>query len=334
MNGERRARVKGRLSRLVLLFARAADTAWDRLSADRAGGPPQGESVEITKKSKSSFYYAFFFLPPARRQALYNVYAYCRLIDDIVDGEDSVEVKAEALSAWRVELERAFLDRGGEPAHPIALGLREGRHRFGLRYEDAVAVLDGCEMDLHTTRYATWDELRKYCYRVASAVGLLCIALFGCTDPRARDYAIHLGQALQLTNILRDIAEDAGRDRIYLPAEGIAQCGATEADLLAGRVTPGTARLVRDVARRARVEYQAAQAALPRADRRALLPAEIMGNIYFALFEELERLGPDVLTLRERFALPKKKKVAVALGTVGQALLPFRLHRLVSQLSR
>lgn len=300
--------------------------------AESSGDMHDRVSADIAGQSGSNFYYAFFFLPPARRRALNAVYAYCRIVDDIVDGDDSVETKAAALKMWRAELEAAF--SGGQPTHPVALGLKEGKERFGLRYSDALAILEGCEMDLHKSRYATWEELYTYCYHVASAVGLLCIALFGCIDPRSRDYAIHLGRALQLTNILRDIREDSLRDRVYVPTECLEAHGISETELFAdplrGSALAGVRSVVSELATRARAEYSSARSALTAADRRALLPAEIMGNVYAALLLELERRGPAVLSPSARIKLSPRKKLAVALSTLGQNLLPFPLaQRLV-----
>ena len=273
---------------------------------------------------QTNFHYAFFFLSPERRQALRDVYAYCRLIDDIVDGTATTEDKAEELKAWRRELHQAF--HGGHPAHPVAQRLQEDQQRFGLRYEDALAVIEGCEMDLHKTRYATWDELYSYCYHVASAVGLLCIELFGCKDPRSRDYAIHLGRALQLTNILRDVAEDAERDRVYLPVESLREFGLSDSDIVSDELPSGlkpqAARLFSSVARRAREEYRLAKAARSETDRKALLPAEIMRRVYFSLLVAIERKGPAVLHHRERVALPRRKKLTAALGAIAGSLVP------------
>jgi phytoene synthase len=274
--------------------------------------------------ANTNFHYAFFFLPAARRQALRDVYAYCRLIDDIVDGPGKTDDKAAELSTWRRELFDAFHD--GKPAHPIARRLQQSQQLFGLRYEDALAVLAGCEMDLHKTRYATWDETYNYCYHVASSVGLLCIELFGCKDPRSRQYAIHLGRALQLTNIMRDIAEDADRDRVYLPSELLREFGLSDLDIMSGQLSRDgearAARLLSAVARRTREEYRLARAARSDVDRKALLPAEIMGRVYFSLLLEIERRGPAVLKKKERIALPRRKKVTAALAAIAGSLLP------------
>lgn len=317
----------GRLQKVVAPLLESARRLWATDKGDATGAV----SADVTKKSRSNFYYAFLFMPPTRRRAIYNVYAYCRLIDDIVDGSGSVAEKTAALNFWREELQRAFFD--GKPEDPIGQGLAEARELFGLRHEDALAVLKGCEMDLHQTRYATWEELETYCYHVASAVGLLCIALFGCREARSRDYAIHLGLALQLTNILRDVGEDAARDRIYLPLSVLAEFGVSEADILSGTQTPAVAKLLRFCANRARVEYVRAQEAMTRADRRALLPAEIMGQIYFGILKEVERHGGAVVQPGPRISLSTERKVALAMSAVGQTLLPFGLARFLRQAS-
>lgn len=286
-------------------------------------------SSEITQRSGTNFRYAFFFLSAERRAALDAVYAYCRLIDDIVDGDDPVGVKAENLRAWREVLPLVF-DRGSGPApafdlHPVARDLQQAQRKFGLRYEDALAVLVGCERDLHKRRYASWDEVYDYCYHVASSVGLLCIELFGCTDPRSRDYAIHLGQALQLTNILRDIAEDADRDRLYLPQEALRQFGLDEADLLsrhplAAEKEAAAEKLLASVARRAREEYRLAREAKTARDRRALVPAEIMGQVYAAILSDCERRGAALLHPRSRVKLSTARKATAALSAVVRSL--------------
>src|SRR5205807_879770 len=174
--------------------------------------------TKLTQRSRSNFYYAFLFLPREKREALEAVYAYCRLVDDVVDEEAPEAEKRAGIEKWRRQLDAVYAPSpSAEPDHPVVLKLREAVQRFPIRREDLEAVIDGCAMDISQARYRTWDELRTYCYRVASAVGLVCIEIFGYSSPRARDYAIDLGIALQLTNILRDVAEDARRGRIYLP---------------------------------------------------------------------------------------------------------------------
>lgn len=275
--------------------------------ADDAGNV-QGRLVaqEVTTQSRSNFFWAFRVLPKARRQAIYAVYAYCRLIDDIVDSDAPLQDKQQALSRWESELYAAF---GGHPVrHPIAAALQAAHARFGISQKDALLVLRGCQMDLHKRRYATWDELHDYCYHVASAVGLMCIALFGCKMPGSATYAVHLGRALQLTNILRDVAEDAARDRIYLPTEALREFGLVEDDVLQARRGPKMLWLLRHVAARARSEFACARALLPPQDRRALWPAEIMGHIYFAILEQVEARGDDVVVPGFRAQLGKLHK--------------------------
>jgi phytoene synthase len=167
---------------------------------------------KLVSASQSNFYYAFLFLPPHRRAALDAVYAFCRLVDDVVDEEAPLAEKLEGLQRWRREVDAAY--DGTPSTHPVTEGLRTALTHFPIRREDMIAIIDGCEMDVAQDRYQTWDELRTYCLRVASAVGLMCIEIFGYSSESARSYAIDLGVALQLTNIIRDVAEDARRGRI------------------------------------------------------------------------------------------------------------------------
>jgi phytoene synthase len=273
---------------------------------------------KLTERSRSNFYYAFLFLPRERREALYAVYAYCRLVDDVVDEDASVEHKLAGLDKWRRELDLIFGGpSAGEPEHPVASKLKWASERFGIRREDAEAIIDGCAMDIEKARYANWEELRTYCYRVASAVGLMCIEIFGYSSPRARDYAIDLGIALQLTNILRDVREDAARGRIYLPLEDLQAFGVAEEDLAQGRRTEGMQRLLRYSAARARSHYLRARAAIGTAEKRQLVIAEIMGDIYYELLEEIEKSGFDVFG--EKTVLPRVRKMAIALRDVAGA---------------
>jgi phytoene synthase len=273
---------------------------------------------KLTAKSRSNFYYAFFFMPRDQREALEAVYAYCRLVDDVVDEEAPVEKKRAGIEHWRRELDTVY-GAGATPTHPVAAQLRAAVERFPVRREDMEAVIDGCAMDIEKTHYRDWDELRTYCYRVASAVGLMCIEIFGYSSPRARDYAIDLGIALQLTNILRDVAEDARRGRIYLPSEELQTYGVSEADLMAGRRTPEFARLMRHQAARARAHYFRARAAIGSAERRKLVIAEIMGDIYYALLRRLEASDFDVFA--GKLTVGARQKMTIALGKFAQAKL-------------
>jgi len=281
----------------------------------------------VTVKSRSSFGAAFVFLEKPRREALDAVYAYCRFVDDAVDDAPSVPVARAELRAWRERLDRLYTHQpalgdndGGEVAN-VERALGTAIERFPIRRQDLEAVIEGCEWDLSLRRYATWDELREYCLRVASAVGLACIEIFGYREPRAREYAVDLGLALQLTNILRDVDEDAARGRIYLPQSELAEFGVREADLIEGRRTPERLRLMRFQAQRARLHFLRARAAISAGERRRLVAAEIMGDIYEALLGRLEREGfpPG------RVSISRPKKAAIALRRFALSRIPLPL---------
>jgi phytoene synthase len=272
---------------------------------------------KLTERSKSNFYYAFLFLPPRKREALEAVYAYCRLVDDVVDEDAPVEKKLQGIERWRRELDAVY--GGAEPTHPVSEKLRQAIAYYPIRREDMEAVIDGCAMDIEIRRYQTWDELRTYCYRVASAVGLMCIEIFGYSSPKAREYAVDLGIALQLTNIMRDVAEDARRGRIYLPAEELRDFGVEERDLIEGHRTPEFLRMMRHNAARSRAHFLRARGAIGEAERRQLVIAEIMGGIYYALLERLEETGFDVFG--EKATVTRGKKMVIALGKFAEAKL-------------
>jgi 15-cis-phytoene synthase len=274
-------------------------------------------SARLTRQSGSSFYYAFLILPEAKRRAIYALYAFCRVVDDCVD-EPGGEREA-GLARWTAELDRAY---AGRPETELGRELAETVARFPIprgAFEDIVA---GCRMDLTTRRYATFADLRVYCERVASAVGLASIEIFGYDDPRTRDYAVELGLALQLTNILRDVASDARRDRIYLPLEDLQRYGVSEAELLAAVAdpaaprSPGLRSLLAFEAERARSHYAAATRALPERDRHAMRAALIMGAVYRALLEEWARRGHPVAG--PRVQLSKPRKLWIALRTLAR----------------
>ncbi|MGH7370327.1 MAG: squalene/phytoene synthase family protein, partial [Candidatus Methylomirabilales bacterium] len=190
----------------------------------------------LVRKSRSSFYCSFLFLPRAKREAIYAVYALCRAVDDIADDPGDVEAKAERLKGWREELDRCY---AGRPTHPITRALRDCLNRYPIPKGYFDEVIAGVEMDLAVTRYPTIADLAQYCYRVASVVGLICIEIFGYRREATKEYAINLGLALQLTNILRDLKTDGRRGRIYLPQEDLERFGYSEDDLLHCRYTPG-----------------------------------------------------------------------------------------------
>jgi len=277
-----------------------------------------GLSSRVTRKSRSNFYYAFLALPRARREALYAVYAFCRTVDDIADlGTDAAAQRA-GLAAWRRDIARCY-ESGAAPEHPIARQLAGAVREFGLPRGALEAIVEGCEMDLQRSTYETFEELVPYCYRVASAVGLCCIEIFGYTDPGARDYAVSLGMALQLTNIIRDVGADARGGRIYVPQQDLRTFGVSAEDLREGRYGDAFVRLMTAQATRARQQYATAWASFPTADARSLVPAEIMGRIYFALLGEIEARRFRVFD--ERVALPARRKAAIALRCWMSGLL-------------
>jgi phytoene synthase len=278
----------------------------------------------LTRRSRSNFYYAFLTLPRPRRDALYAVYAFCRTVDDIADlgqerGLDRPQMH-DQLQRWRREVARCY-EAAGSLEEPIAQRLAQAVRDFGIPREALEAIIDGVAMDLEGVRYETAEDLYPYCYRVASAVGLAAIEIFGYTDPRARDYAVNLGIALQLTNILRDVGTDAGAGRVYVPRADLRAFDVTEDDLKAGRYTPAFVALMERQAGRAHYFYRRARATFPLADTRSLVAAEVMGRIYFALLQEIEARRFQVFG--ERIAVATRRKVVIALRCyLGGGLRP------------
>jgi 15-cis-phytoene synthase len=266
-------------------------------------------SSQVTRKSRSNFFFAFLALPKHRRDALYSVYAFCRTVDDIADLGTDPGAQRAGLARWRADVARCY--DGGTPEHPIARQLATAVRDFRLPRPALEAIVEGCEMDLARSTYETAEDLYPYCYRVASAVGLCCVEIFGYTDPRARDYAVSLGMALQLTNIIRDVGADACNGRVYVPQADLRRFGVTSDDLRAGRYGDAYVALMTHEAARARGFYAAARAAFPAVDARSLVPAEIMGRIYYALLEEIE--ARRFRTFDERVTLPARRKAAIAL---------------------
>ena len=268
-----------------------------------------GLSSQVTRKSRSNFFFAFLALPRHRRDALYAVYAFCRTVDDIADLGSDPAVQRAGLARWRADIARCY--EGGAVEHPLARQLAVAVQDFGLPRAALEAIIDGCEMDLTHATYETADDLDPYCYRVASAVGLCCIEIFGYTDLRARQYAVSLGMALQLTNIIRDVGADARNGRVYIPQADLRRFGVASEDLRAGRYGDAFVALMAHQAARARAFYADARAAFPSVDARALVPAEIMGRIYYALLEEIEARRFRVFDAR--VTLPARRKAAIAL---------------------
>jgi len=267
----------------------------------------------------TSFYYSFLVLPAEQRDASVSVWDFCRAVDDAADEARAGEGERE-VARWREEVARCY--DGRAPETPQGRALKPLIPRFHLPRSAFDALIEGVEMDLHPRRYATFAELYEYCIRVASAVGLLCVEIFGCRDPGSRQYAIELGVALQLTNILRDVPGDFARGRVYLPQEDLARFACTERDLAAeiARGAGGVrSHAVREMlafqAARARDYYARADAAFPRADARRLVAARIMGAIYRGILARIERADYDVFTRVIRVPRPQRALIAFGLWT-------------------
>jgi phytoene synthase len=265
----------------------------------------------------TNFYYSFLVLPSEKRRAIVAVWDFCRAVDDAVDEAPVVTALEDPRSApaqlakWREEL--AVCYGSGRPQTPQGTNLLPFIPRFSLPREAFEAVIDGVAMDLDRSRYQTFDDLREYCLRVASAVGRLCIEIFGYTDQRTRDYARDLGIALQLTNIIRDIGTDLARGRIYLPLEDLSRHGCTEEDLRAGVVSEPVRDLLTFECRRAGQFYETAERELPRADRRRMVAARIMAGIYHAILERIEQSGYQVFGEKIRVPRPSRAVIAATL---------------------
>jgi len=250
-------------------------------------------SRAITRKSASNLALAFVMLPRPRRDAMSALYAFCRKVDDVAD-EDSapVDVRRQQLAAWRADIRRACDNQ--PPQFPVNRELQPVIQNFSLRFELFDDLIKGCEMDLDTHRYGHFDQLDLYCYRVASVVGLLSIEIFGYRNPATRDYAVYLGKALQLTNILRDVKTDAARGRIYLPLDELNRFGVAPDDILQAKYSDRFYALAEAMAARARDFYRRARQTLPAEDRRSMVAAELMGSVYWQLLLKLERQRFDV----------------------------------------
>ena len=276
----------------------------------------------------TSFYYSFLVLPPHKRRALIAVWDFCRAVDDAVDevvpeeewrGGLTPEARARAessLASWRAEVGALYT---GTPSTPQGRALQPFVVEFNLPRQQFEALVDGVEMDLGHARYPTFATLLEYCRRVASSVGLISVEIFGYRDASTRDYAVHLGIALQLTNIVRDVAADLRRGRVYLPLEDLARFGVSEEDLQAGLVTPRVKELFRYQCERAHEYYRHAAELLPAIDARNLVAAEIMGAIYYGILRRIERANYDVFARRIR--LPRPHRAVLAARIWIQALL-------------
>ncbi len=268
------------------------------------------QAKQIAKKSNSSFYYAFNLLPSKQREAMTTVYAFCRETDDIVDENDfSNEVKYENLRKWRVELERGL---NGNSTLPLLNSLSKIIDQFNIPIDPFFDLIKGMEMDIQRSRYPTIEDLMEYCYRVAATVGLISIEIFGYKNISTRKYAINLGYAMQLTNILRDIKKDALVGRIYLPIEDLKKFNYSEQDLFSNVYNENFVALMRYEANRAKEYFDKANRALDIGDKPSLFAARSMQHIYFNLLKKLESKNFDVFS--ENINVGKVEKAAIAVG--------------------
>lgn len=271
------------------------------------------ESRTITRKSASNLALAFVLLPRAKRDGMSTLYAFCREVDDVADDESSpVERRREQLAAWREDVRRACSNE--TPRFAVNRELQVAIKQYHLPFEYFDELIRGVEMDLDIKRYDNFEQLELYCYRVASVVGLLSIEIFGYQNAACRDYAIYLGKALQLTNILRDVRSDAERGRIYLPLSELRRFNVAPEDILRLEYSQRFFDLATSVSQRARQFYRMAEDTLPPADRRSMVAAELMGTVYWELFRKLERQRFDVFGPKKT-RLNKGQKLLLILRT-------------------
>ena len=271
---------------------------------------PDEYCQQKTVQSGSSFYYSFLFLAPERRRAITALYAFCREVDDTVDECTDQSIARIKLSWWRNEVATMY---AGKPTHPVMQALQPHLAIYNLEQQHLQAIIDGMEMDLDQTRYLDYPAMQKYCWHVASVVGILSASIFGVTNPKTLEYAEKLGLAFQLTNIIRDVGEDARKGRIYLPINELQQHNVTAADLLNARHSDKFENLMRFQVERAKKVYEEAFALLPQEDRRAQRPGLMMAAIYRTLLDEIERDNFHVLT--QRISLTPLRKLWLAWKT-------------------
>lgn len=271
---------------------------------------PDQYCQEKCATSGSSFYYSFLFLPPARRQAIMALYAFCREVDDVVDECNDPALASTKLAWWRMEVERIA---SKQATHPVGLALQAVSPEIEIAPARLNEIIDGMEMDLQQTRYLDFTGLSLYCYRVASVVGLLAAGIFGYRDAQTEKYAHDLGMAFQLTNIIRDVGEDARRGRIYLPIDELKQFNVPAADILNARYSDNFTALMQFQQQRAERYYQEALAHLPACDRKSQRPGLIMAAIYRTLLEEIR--AENFQVLHQRISLPPTRKLWLAAKT-------------------
>lgn len=272
---------------------------------------PQQYCQERAARSGSSFYYSFLFLPPPQRLAITALYAFCREVDDVVDSDMEPEIARRKLFWWRDEVGRLF---EGHPQHPVTRALAEPIGRVNLPREHFLEIIDGMEMDLDHNSYPSFRELSLYCHRVASIVGIMSAEIFGYTDRHTHRYAHQLGMAFQLTNILRDVGEDARRGRIYIPLDELEAFGVGTDEITGTVTTERVRKLLAHQAERAREHYRRAFELLPEADRHAQRAGLAMAAIYQATLDEIERDGFRVL--EQRTSLTPVRKLWLAWRTI------------------
>ena len=271
---------------------------------------PDDYCQQKAAQSGSSFYYSFLFLPPERRRAITALYAFCREVDDTVDEATDEAVARAKLGWWRKEI-GAML--GGAPTHPVTKALQPHLATYALDGKHLMAIIDGMEMDLNQTRYLDYPALKRYCWHVAGVVGILSASIFGATRPETLQYAERLGLAFQLTNIIRDVGEDARKGRIYLPVNELQQFHVTAADILNARHSENFEKLMAFQTERAKKTYEEAYALLPGEDRRAQRPGLIMASIYRTLLTEIEADRYHVL--EQKISLTPIRKLWLAWKT-------------------
>lgn len=271
----------------------------------------------ITKREAKNFFYAFITLPPQKRRAIYAAYAFCRHCDDAVDQDNSKDGKLEALSDLQSQLEATYQNR---PQGAVFTALGHAAQTYRIPKEYFQDVISGVEMDLTKHRYETFDELRLYCYRVASAVGLICLEIFGYRDPKAKEHAVDLGLAMQLTNIMRDVQEDLKRDRIYIPQQEMEQYGYTEEDLRLGILNDPQRRLMGFQAQRAREYFQSGAKLMPYLSPRSRACPAVLAQLYRHILDRIE--GNNYNVFDDRIRLSGREKLLVTTTTWLKSFLP------------
>jgi len=269
----------------------------------------RGAQRKLARAASSNFYYSFLLLPRAERRAIKDVYAFCRLLDDVVDEDHKGRNPYAELDEWRNEVEAIFQ---GVPSTEFGEQLLVSVEEFELPKQPFLDLIDGMEMDLKWHSYQTFADLREYCYRAASAVGLICIEIFGYESARTREYAVNLGLALQLTNILRDLKEDTARGRIYIPIEDLERVGYSERELRENLYNAPFIELMKFEHSRAKTYFAKAAGSLPEQDRASMFAAEIMSAIYKELLEQIPKVQFNVF--RNRLAVSKTRRLQIALS--------------------